>query len=73
MTEKGQVKITTAKPIVGKKVFYFINRFTLKKAKGRFCQLIVQTEAQSLVASIKMSKHNKVACLKNQAMSTQSI
>ena len=22
MTEKGQVKITTAKPIVGKKVFY---------------------------------------------------
>ena len=34
MTEKGQVKITTAKPIVGKKVFYFIQSIHAEKGEG---------------------------------------
>ena len=34
MAEKGQVKITTAKPIVGKKVFYFIQSIHAEKGDG---------------------------------------
>ncbi|RSJ80030.1 phage major tail protein, TP901-1 family [Streptococcus cristatus] len=34
MAEKGQVKITTAKPIVGKKVFYFIQSIHAEKGEG---------------------------------------
>ena len=34
MDKKGQVKITTAKPIVGKKVFYFIQSIHAEKGEG---------------------------------------
>ena len=72
MTEKGQVKITTAKPIVGKKVFYFIQSIQAEKGEGALLPAYRTDGTTTLGSNTRMSKHNKVACLKNQVTSTQS-
>lgn len=70
--DKAKIKITIAKPIVGKKVFYFIQSIHAEKVTEQCFQPIVQMVRQLWVVNTLTNKLNKGACLRNQQMSTQS-